>query len=375
MSRTRNVLLGLLLMLALAVLAFFLRYGGSGADFPTHAHATTAVQAEVVATLDEPPGNLAVSADGRVFFTHHAEAHPEVKVLELINGQGVPYPSVEAQRSEFGDVFSLRIDQQGRLWSVDHGLHGLRGAKLVAIDLATNQVVQRFTLPSAIAGLGSYVQDFQVDAAGRFLYLADIGVLSGHPALIVLDAQTGRARRLLDAHPALLAEPYTINAQGRRMILLGGLFWMHPAFDPIALDRRGEWLYVGAMASTSLSRVRVADLHDEHLTAAQLAAKVERYADKPACDGLTIDEQDNLYLTGVEDGVVWRLDAQKQLTAYAAHPKLRWPDGLSFGPNNVIYLADSDIPDVMLKSRAHITKSGPFYLFRFPAAGTAPAGQ
>jgi hypothetical protein len=375
MSTTRKVLVGLLAVPLVAVGAFYARYGGSGADFPKLADATPLQQAELIATLDEPPGNLAVSASGRIFFTHHAEGRPVVKVLELVDGKGVPYPSAEAQQSEYGDVFSLRIDAQNRLWSVDHGFHGVRGAKVVAVDLGTNTIVKRLTLPSEVAGLGSYVQDFQVDAAGHFLYLADIGVLDGHPGLIVLDTQTGAARRLLDSHPALMPEPYTINAQGRRMVLLGGLFWLHPAFDPIALDRRGEWLYVGAMASKSLWRVRVADLQDIALSAAQLAAKVERYADKPQCDGLTIDAQDTVYLTGVEDGVVWSLDAQKRLTALAGHPKLRWPDGLSFGPDNFIYVADSDIPDVMLKSRAHIQAAGPFHLFRFKATGTAPAGQ
>ena len=47
---------------------------------------------------------------------------------------------------------------------------------------------------------------------------------------------------VLDRHPSIVAEDYKIDAQGRDMDLLGGLYRMHPAFDPIALDRRNEWL-------------------------------------------------------------------------------------------------------------------------------------
>ncbi|MDX2013240.1 MAG: L-dopachrome tautomerase-related protein [Myxococcaceae bacterium] len=376
----RRTAAGLGVLLLLAVVAFRLRYGGSGADFPKLAEARPQQQAEVVATLDAPPGNLAVSATGRIFFTTHAESRPTVKVHELVDGKPVPYPSLEMQqfdaaRPSYGAVFSLRIDARQRLWSIDHGEHGVFGARLVAVDLATNTVVKHHVLPADVAGLGSYVQDLQVDREGRFLYLADIGVLNGRPGLIIVDAESGRARRVLDGHPALQAEPWTINAQGRRMVLLGGLFWMHPAFDPIALDRRGEWLYVGAMSSRTLWRVRVADLLDEQLSADTLGSRVERYADKPQCDGLTIDDDDTLYLTGIEDGVVWALKKDKSLVALAGHPKMRWPDGLAFGPDGFVYVADSDIPDVMLKSASHIASAAPFHLFRFKALGPAAAGQ
>ncbi|OYU51026.1 MAG: hypothetical protein CFE27_13610, partial [Alphaproteobacteria bacterium PA1] len=136
-----------------------------------------------------------------------------------------------------------------------------------------------------------------------------------------------------------------------------------------------EWLYLGPMSGKTLSRVKVTDLMDGSLSEAELAKRVSFYANRPQADGLTIDRENNIYLTGIEDGIIWKLDANKKLTAFAGHPKMRWPDGLSFGPDNYVYVADSNIPDVMMKSKAHIAKSGPFFLFRFKADGTAPAGQ
>lgn len=372
---------GFLALLSGFVAWFYLTYGGVGQRFPKLADATPVQQADLIATLPEPPGNIAVSKEGRIFFTYHAESHPDIKVLELVQGKPVPYPSLEMQtphpdKPSYGAVFNLRIDSKNRLWSIDHGQHGLLGARLVAVDLATNKPIKQIKLPKSVAGLGSYLQDMQIDPTANLIFIADIGVFSGRPGLIIVDAETGKARRVLDRHPAIMAEPYAVYAQGRHMQPLGtSLYWFHPAFDPIALDRAGVWLYIGPMSGKTLSRVRVADLMNGDLSEAELAKRVEFYANRPQADGLTIDRENNIYLTGIEDGIIWKLDANKKLTALAGHPKMRWPDGLSFGPDNYVYVADSDIPDVMMKSKDHIAKSGPFYLFRFKVEGTAPAGQ
>ncbi|MGL5839014.1 MAG: L-dopachrome tautomerase-related protein [Sphingorhabdus sp.] len=371
----------LMTLIAVFLIWFYMSYGGSGRAFPRLADPKPAVQAEIVATLPEPPGNIAVSETGRIFFTYHAESRPEIKVLELVNGKPVPYPNRAMQtpdpdKPSYGAVFNLRIDSKDRLWSIDHGDHGVKGARLVAVDIKTDKPIKQIKLPGSVAGIGSYVQDMQIDPAGRYIYLADIGVFNGRPGLIIVDSESGKARRVLDSHKALMAEPYQVNAQGRIMKPLhSNLFWFHPAFDPIALDRRNEWLYVGPMAGKTLYRVRVGDLHDKKLNAAELSRRVERYAARPQVDGITIDNEDRIYLTGIEDGVIWMLDQDKRLSSLAGHPKMRWPDGLSFGPDNWVYIADSNIPDVMMRSKAHIASTAPFYIFRFKAPGSAPAGQ
>lgn len=360
---------------------FFLNFGGQGDRFPRLAEPIPRIRADIVATLAEPPGNIAVSQDGRIFFTYHAESHPDIKVLEWVDGKPRPYPNLAMQtpdpdKPSYGSVFNLRIDSENRLWSIDHGEHGLFGARLVCVDLATNRAIRQIKLPKEVAGVGSYLQDMQIDPAGKTIFIADIGVFNRHPGLVIVDVESGSARRVLDRHPAIMAEPYAVFAQGRHMQPLGNnLFWFHPAFDPIALDRAGEWLYLGPMSGKTLSRVKVSDLMNGDLSEAELAKRVEFYANRPQADGLTIDRENNIYLTGIEDGIIWKLDANKKLTALAGHPKMRWPDGLSFGPDNYVYVADSNIPDVMMKSRDHIRKSGPYYVFRFKADGTAPAGQ
>lgn len=147
---------------------FYANYGGIGQPFPRIGDPKPRLQAELIATLPEPPGNLAVSGTGRVFFTYHAEGHPTIKVLELVGGKPVPYPNMDMQqgssdRPSYGAVFNIRIDSRNRLWSIDHGEHGVFGARLVAVDLNTNKPIKQIWLPRSVAGIGSYVQDMHVD--------------------------------------------------------------------------------------------------------------------------------------------------------------------------------------------------------------------
>jgi len=134
-------------------------------------------------------------------------------------------------------------------------------------------------------------------------------------------------------------------------------------------------LYYGPMAGEWMYRIRVSDLNNESLSAADLRAKVEKYAHKPQCDGITIDNANNLYITSIEDGAIAVIDSAKNLRTLATHPNMRWPDGLSFGPDGYVYVADSDIPDVMMKSKSHMQQNAPYYLFKFKALAPAAAGQ
>jgi hypothetical protein len=78
----------------------------------TTAPAIPASAVEKVADLDYPPGNIAVSSSGRVFFTLHPDGAPPAQVHELRDGKAVPYPS--ASFADYQSVLALRIDSQNR---------------------------------------------------------------------------------------------------------------------------------------------------------------------------------------------------------------------------------------------------------------------
>jgi sugar lactone lactonase YvrE len=387
MRRLRKILLAILLLvvalLAVGLLTLKLRYGGRTVPFASRATPPVlpASALQVAAVLDEAPGNLAVSAGGRLFFNYHPEGRPAIKVAEWTGGRAVPWPNEELQRQRgpdepyFDQVFSLRIDRQNRLWTLDMGFHGLRQPRVLAFDVASGRLVHRWDIPRELTGLGSYVQDMQIDPQGRYVYIADLGALNGHAAILAYDSRTGRGRRLLEDHPSVLGKPYVISARGKVMDLLGGLYKMHPHIDPITLDRRGEWLYYGPMSGARLYRIRARDLNDPALAPAALAARVEDYGPKNQCDGITSDVLGNIYLTSIEQGAIDILTPKRRLSTLLRSDRIRWPDGMSYGPDGFLYFTDSDIPDVMMKPKSHIRASAPFYIFRFKAPAPGIAGQ
>ncbi|MEO8504636.1 MAG: L-dopachrome tautomerase-related protein [Acidobacteriota bacterium] len=373
----RHPFLTFLLLVGLLALAIRLLYGGRGSDFPDRSGEPrlTGEAMEQVAALDEPPGNIAVSAQGRIFFTFHPEARPEsTKVAELVNGKPVPYPDVMAQ-SDFVTPLGTRIDRQGRLWVIDPGFHGVKHARLYAFDLATNKLLLRHEFSSADAGIGSFFNDFQVSPDGRTVYIADINIFGKRPALVVFDVATGSARRLLQGQPSVTAGDWLIRAPGRDMLLLGGLLALRPGLDSIALDANGEWLYYGAMCNENLFRIKTRDLLDQGLTAEQLGQRVELYAAKPQTDGLSMDLDGNVYLTDPEHRGVAVLGTDRKLSTLIKDPRIRWADGLSFGPEGWLYIADSAIQDHLFKSKAYIRAHAPYFLWRVKPGPAGTPGQ
>ncbi len=370
-----RTVLTLLVVLGLLLLGFRHRYGGAVEPFPGRSTPPLfpASSVEVVAELPEAPGNLAVSAEGRVFINFHPEGRPSRSVVEIVDGRPVAWPRED--ESLVDGAFSLRIDGQRRLWALSPGFHGLRGARLVAFDLASRRLVHRWDMPRAVAGWGSYVQDFQVSPDGKWVFLADVSALAKTPALIVYDVEKGEGHRVLERDASVTDRPYLIRNKLRDMLLLGGLYAMHPAVDTIALDAAGEWLYFGPMSHESLFRVRTRDLVDGGLSPAALSARVERYGPKPQTDGASMDLLGDVYLTEVETASIAILRPDRTLSTLVRDPRWRWPDGLSFGPEDWLYLTDSAIPDIMMRSRGHVARSAPYHVYRFRTGVSGTPGH
>lgn len=360
--------IGLVVLVLLVTLR--VRYGGGDA-FPdrTGAPRLQARVLEVVANLPTPPGNVAVSAGGRVFASLHPEARPRMKIVEIVDGQPRPWPS-EAFQSAAGDprwfrnVISLRIDRQGRLWTLDNGEHGIHPGRLLAFSLETGEVVHEYEFPRHIAGLGSHLNDFQVSADGRHVYIAEASFFGKTPALVVYDAVEESARRVLENHPAVTAQRFTPVVQGRSMVAFG-LVSIRPGVDSIALDPRGEWLYFAPVTNLSMYRVRTADLLNASLPAAELAGKVETWADKTMSDGITMDSAGTLFLTDPEHSAIVLLRQDQTLETLLKDDRLRWPDGFSWGPDGWLYVSCSALHQIIGRPPWTYDDHAPYQIFRF----------
>lgn len=376
----------ILLLLAGALGAAKLVYGGATKPFPDMRTepGLKDPRIELVATFpDTPPGNIAVAPDGRVFFNYHPDARPEVKVAELVDGKPIPWPSADWQQPRgagepfFDAVFSVRIDRQGRLWTIDHGFHGLKQPRVLAFDLATGKLVHRWDVPADVAPLFSLIQDLQISPDGKWIYIADVGALALRPGLIVYDVTNGKGWRRLSRHDSAHHQPYGIrNGDKPDISLLGGLYKVHPALDSIVLDRQGEWLYYGPMAGDTLWRVRAADLRDATLSDPEVGKRVEAFAKKPQSDGLTIDDAGNIYVTAIEYNEISLIDqATRTNRSWVRDSRWRWPDGMSFAPGGWIYVTDSNIPGIMLASIAKVRAQAPYHIYRFQSGQTATPGH
>ncbi|MDX1515965.1 MAG: L-dopachrome tautomerase-related protein [Woeseiaceae bacterium] len=364
----------IVLMLALTGYAR-LRYGG-GEPYPdlSSAPLLDAAALETVVSYPEPIGNVAVSADGRIFFTVHPESRPQGnRLLEYVDGASIPYPNVESQLELFDTVLGLAIDRFNRLWTIDHGNHGLRQARIIAFDLDSGKVLRDQFLPEDVAPAGSFLQDLQVSADGETIVIADASFWRMRSALIVYDVATGAARRVLDADPSVSAENFVIRHDGRSMSFLGGIVSLRGGVDGIALGP--EWLYYGALNGSGLYRVRLEDLRNTELPPRQLAARVERVSDKPLSDGFSLDNAGNVYITDVEHHAICRVTADGTLETLLQTDAIRWPDALSFGPDRWLYVADSALPELILKSREHIRAQAPYHVFRLKTDHPGTPGQ
>ncbi len=371
----KKLLLFLFVLVIVFITAMWLRYGGGEPYTDLTSTPILGEDAlEEVLDFPQPIGNVAVNRDGRVFFTVHPESRPQGnKLLEYVRGAAVPYPDGRSQSELFDTVLGVVIDRQNRLWTIDHGNHGLRAARLIGFDLETGRVVHDKRFDDAIAPAGSFLQDLQVSVDGRTIVIADASLWRKRPALIVYDIASGNARRVLEGHDSVTARNFVIRAEGRDMTFAGGIVSLRGGVDGIALGP--DWLYYAALSGTHLYRIRLSQLRDPRIPDSQLATGVERVSEKPLSDGLSLDVDGNVYVTDVEHNSIFVVQPGEAPATLLRSGRIRWPDALSFGPDGWLYVADSALSEVVLRSQDHIDSQQPYRIFRFRPGVDGTPGQ
>lgn len=372
MRRILVWLAGILVALALALVAALWWTFGGGKPYADLSGPPRLPEGTIEAAVvfDRPIGNAAVAADGRLFFTVHPESNPEPPFLyEWVAGQAVPYaPAAGLMETPLG----VTVDRQNRLWVIDPGRHGFGTPAIFAFDLATDRLVYRHDFTDAVAPRGSFLQAMNISSDGRWIYIADVGFWARRPAIVVLDSQTDTAWRHLNRHPSVSSQNLLIRNQIRDMSFFGGILQMKTGVDGVALSRDDAWLYYAAMNHDTLYRVPARALQDP---AADVAARIEEVGKKPLNDGLSIDDEGNIFITDIEHQAVMAMRQDGRLETVVKDSRIRWADSLSFGPEGWLYLADSAIPELVLQSAAHHAAAAPYTIWRFKPGTSAPAGQ
>ena len=343
--------------------------GPALAQEPAAAPATAAGLTQV-ARFDHQVTGVTVAGDGRIFvnFPRWTEDAP-VSVAELKDGKPVPFPNAEwnawrnARKDEvdpkthFVCVQSVVADRQDRLWVVDAAAPAMAalvkdGPKLVAIDLKTNTVAKTIPFDISIAPQGSYLNDVRISPDGKTAYLTDSGA---EGALIVVDTESGRAKRLLAGEPSTMPDPaVTVTYDGKPLRRPDGR-GVEFAADGIALSPDGKTLYWQAIKGKTLYSLptealtgwAASTLVPESLSDRSLTGKITQVGENGPADGLMISRHDGrMYVTSPQDDSVKARDLNGgKLDVVVRDPRLRWPDTFSEGPDGTVYFTTSHIQD------------------------------
>lgn len=333
---------------------------------------------EVYAEMGVAPGNVTVTPDGRVIASLHQFFAPEDRVVEVTpSGEVRPFPSAEWSRGKLDSVLGLRSDPRGVVWMLDNGMRSGATPKLVGWDTRGNELHRVVYLPPPISVAGSFLNDLAVDATHAFVYIAD-PAQGADAALVVVDLLTGEARRVLQGHRSVVPEDVELRVDGRPVTLRAPDGTERPArvgVNPIALDAGDEWLYFGPMHARTLYRVRTSDLRDASMPDAELARRVEPYADRPVSDGISIDEGGNIYISDVGAGAVGVVGPDKRYRLLAQDPRLSWPDAFSYGPDGKIYVAVNQLHKTPALNGGRAEARPPFLILRFRALERGVIGR
>lgn len=269
------------------------------------------------------------SASGRLFMPVQPRRPGEPRLIEAKRGKPTPFPDAAwnlpgPPDGHFVNVNAIRIGPDGALWVVDGGSPGIGkpavpgGARLIRIDLATNQISRTFGLAEATTPQ-SFVDDVRFN--GRHAYLTD----ARQPGLVVLDLETGRVRRVLDGHPStidrgpLMAEGRQLrDAEGRPVVVHA---------DQLEVTPDGRWLLYQP-CNGGMSRIETRLLDDPGVPAAELAGHVQHFADTPTTGGTAIDAGGTVYLSDTDQSRILTISPDGRIATLVADPRLAWPDAM-----------------------------------------------
>ncbi len=244
-------------------------------------------QPELVRVAASPKfmlNGVAVSPRGRVFASiprWTSLAAPSV-MEAMPDGSFEPYPGdawnewrpEAAARDSIVSSHAVFADSRNNLWVVDDAAPRVAppvegAAKLVKFDLDTDRVSRVYPLGVELLPKGAMIGHVRVDA--RFAYVTE----AHHGSIIVVDLESGRARKLLEHDKSTRASPSIVPVvEGRELRRkTGEVPLLH--VDLLELSEDGRWLYFMPLFGPVLRRIETKVLQDETLSEAEVAACVD----------------------------------------------------------------------------------------------------
>lgn len=337
---------------------------------------------DIIANLDSGPGNVTVMDNGRIIMSLHQFYQPKYTVVEYKDKTLVPFPNKELVDAD--SKSGLKLDSvlgirsaNGIVWMLDNGMRSGVSPKLVGWDTKTDKLHQVITLPTPITPKDTFVNDFAVDTRHNHIFISDPAG-GANAALIVVNLNTGKVRRVLEGHASVIPEnvdliidkvPVQIKDKS------GKLNRPHIGVNPITEDLNNEWVYFGPMHGNILYRIKADDLADEKLDVKALASRVQRYSDKPISDGITIDKDNNIYLGELAANAIGVISAGRKYRRLAENAGLSWVDSFSFGPAGQLYAVVNRLHQSATLNGGVLKAKPPFYLIQVKSLAAGLPGR
>jgi len=330
---------------------------------------------ETITTVEQGPGNIAVGYDGRIFMSMHSLYRPKTKVVEVLaDGSTVPFPNKEwaSMKRKNGQslrgVLGIQTDKQGRVWMLD-------SPRIVVWDTKNDKLDRILDLKGPARNKRSFFNDIAIDLINGKVYVADASALN--PAIVVVDIETNEAYRVLERHKSTLAKPIPMIVDGNNYSpMKDGKTKGTVGADGITLDPQSQWLYFTPSQGDTLWRVKIADILNRQLSDEQLGSRVQAHGSRPNCDGITIDNAGNVYITDLgSNGVgVVKPDGSYQLLVQD-DTRLNWTDSIAMGPDGYIYAVNNQLHRSAVFNKGKNLSMPPFYITRFKALAPGEAGR
>ena len=295
---------------------------------------------------------VAVSPQGRVFSSFPRWMHAPTPSLgeAMTDGSFRTFPGNQWNEwregldpaTHFVNVHSVCADADNHLWAVDdaapHHQPRLKGgAKVVKIDLRSNQIVRAYAMDETVAPAGAVLGHMRV--LGKHAFITE----SGHGAFIILDQETGATRVVLRGHPKTQADRSIVPViDGKEFRRANGEVSVVNV-NLLELSNDGRWLYFTCLFGPVLRRIETRHLLDPSLNDTQLGAHIEDVARIPPCAGFTIDRRGRIYFSAFTENAMLVMGDDRKLRTLVADSRISFPNEPDIGPDDCLYFPASQI--------------------------------
>lgn len=331
------------------------------------------------------PAAITASSNGDWLVALDQREKPNLRAARILkSGEVIPFPDESMStaspkaRLPLDALEAIAVGQDGIVWMLDNGRRSEATPKLVGWNFDKDRLHRVVYLSPPAVIPSSFCTDLVLDPTAPYAYLAD-PANGQDAAIIVADLESGLCKRVLQGLPCVqpdpsvalpisaLSERSTVRLDGTTTITQRGV-------DSLAIDRRGEWLYLSALQSRTIQRLPAKSLRNFENSTPELTKTIEPYATKPPSVSLAIDSKGSLYLGDSANRGIGIIEPKnKTYQLLVSDARLLWPDSLTFGHDGRLYFfsPNRSVPKLGDKTSGNAKPSYSLFRTRTSASGRA----